>query len=77
MKKKVLEALSKVNSEIAYHTDSNLVQEGIIDSFDIMNIVKEIESSFGIELDPDDIIIENFNTVDAIVNLILNKKGNP
>lgn len=73
MKKKLLEALRRVNSEIGYNLNANFIQEGIIDSFDIMNIVRELETSFHIELDAEDVIVENFETFDAIEKMVLSK----
>lgn len=54
--------------------DTPLVEEGIIDSMGIIDLLSFIESSFGVTPEEDDLTVENFETVAAIKNLIENKK---
>lgn len=44
--------------------------DDVLDSFDIMQLVEEVEMGCGIEVDPDDIIPENFSSVDAFARLV-------
>ena len=68
MKEKVLKVLQSVNESI---TDgANLINEGIVDSFEVVNIVMELEEAFDIEIDAEDVIAENFETVDSITALV-------
>ena len=68
MKEKVLKILQSVNDSI---TDGvNLIAEGIVDSFEVVNIVMELEEAFDIEIDAVDVVSKNFETVDAIVELV-------
>ena len=48
----------------------NLLEAGLIDSYEIVEIVMGLEDAFGIEIDPELVIPENFCTVNSIVNLI-------
>lgn len=68
MKEKVLEILKKVNPAIKEGV--NLVSEGIIDSYEVVNIVMELEEAFEIEIDAEDVIAQNFESVDTIVSLV-------
>ena len=52
-----------------------LIEEGIIDSMGIMRIVSWLEDDFDIEINPEDLLLENFENVNAILNFIL--KRNP
>ncbi len=47
-----------------------LVQEGVVDSLGIFRLVGFIESTFGISVVPEDVIVENFATVEAITSFI-------
>ena len=68
MKEKVLNILQSVNESII--DGANLINEGIVDSFEVVNIVMELEEAFDIEIDAEDVVAENFETVDAIVALV-------
>jgi len=56
--------------------DTPLVEEGIIDSMGVMDLLAFIETTYGINPDMDDLTIENFETVNAIKNFIVSKRGN-
>jgi acyl carrier protein len=62
--------LMKVKPEIFDDPTSDLVEDGVIDSLDIMNIIAECESVFGVDFDPEDVLPENFASAEAIWNLI-------
>ena len=47
-----------------------LIDDEIIDSFDMVALVTEIMDAFDVEISVDDIIPENFNSVEAIMDLI-------
>ncbi len=68
MKNQVLEVLKRVNESIV--DGVNLIEENIIDSFEVVNIVMELEEEFGIEIDAEEVVSENFETVDAITALV-------
>lgn len=53
----------------------NLLEEHIIDSFDVVNIVAELEENFSIELSAEDIVPENFSSLLAIEKLVSLKRG--
>lgn len=48
----------------------NLVEEGIIDSLAILMLINFIENQFSVTIQPEDVILENFETVEAITRLI-------
>ena len=68
MKEKVLKVLQSVNESII--DGANLIDEGLVDSFEVVNIVMELEEAFDIEIDAEDVIAENFETVDNITALV-------
>ncbi len=71
IKEQVKEILVKVKEGAAEKLDSTeLVTDGTLDSLDIMELIMELESGFDIEIDPEDVLSENFESVDAIVELV-------
>lgn len=70
MRAQILELLQDINPEIVDDDSVELVEDEIIDSFDIANLVANLEEAFGIEIDGEDIIPENFNTISDIEALI-------
>lgn len=74
MKDKVIEILANIRPEFDFTEDVNFIEQGMLDSFDIVTLVTDLDSAFGISIDGVDILPENFATVDSIVNL-LKKNG--
>lgn len=68
MKEKVLEILHRTNPDIVDGID--LIEGGIIESFEVVRITMELEEAFGIEINADDYYADNFRTVDSITALI-------
>ncbi len=74
MKEKIIEILSGLRPEFDFTVDVNFIEEGMLDSFDVINLVTTLDSEFGISIDGTDVLPENFSSVDAIERL-LNKNG--
>ena len=70
---KLEEILREVRPDIDLE-EKAFVDDGVLDSFDIVTLVGEIVDAFGVEFAVEDIIPENFNSVDAIMELINKKK---
>lgn len=54
--------------------DLHLIQEGIIDSLGIFMVISFIDEQFGVKVQPDDVVLDNFQTIETIKNLILSHK---
>jgi len=54
--------------------ETRLVEEEIIDSLGIFLMLGFIKERFGIEVDPEDVTLENFASVNTIVDLINGKR---
>ena len=74
MKDKVLEILSNIRPEFDFTEDVNFIEEGMLDSLDVVTLVSDLDTTFGISIDGVDIVPENFSSVDSIINL-LKKNG--
>ena len=68
--------LLNVRKDVEPHIEgTNLISGGILDSLDIMNLIMALEDEFDIEIDPEDVLSKNFESVDAMVALVENCKG--
>jgi len=53
--------------------ERQLFSEGIVDSLGIFLLIEFLNSQFGVQIDADDVVLENFETVNAIKALVLGK----
>lgn len=74
MKKEIIRILSEIRPEFDFNEDVNFIEQGMLDSFDIVILVTKLDERFSTSIDGMDILPENFSTVDAIVKLLV-KKG--
>lgn len=70
IRERVLEAVCEVNDEIMENQDKDLLLNDIIDSFDIVAMMVELEDAFDIEIDSEDVTPDNFRTVDSMVEVV-------
>jgi len=70
MKEKLLMILEDVRPDVEFEKEDKLIDGGILDSLDIISIVQAVEESFGVVIDMEDLEPDNFNSVDAIMNLV-------
>ena len=67
---RVIEILKSVHPEIDYEKETSLIDKRIFDSFDVVTIVGELMDEFDIEITAEHMIPENFNSAEAITNLV-------
>jgi len=70
MKEKILAILNEMDDSVDYTSESALIDDKIIDSLTLTALISELENEFGIEIDMDDIVPENFNSIDAMAALV-------
>lgn len=75
MKEQLLTILTETCPGIDFENETALIDDGILESLDIVTIVSEIMDAFDIELNVDDLLPENFNSVDAMLELITERKA--
>lgn len=63
---KLLEILENVKPGVDFTNEKNIVEDGIIDSFDIVTIVAQISDEFDIDFPVNEIVPENFNSIEAL-----------
>jgi acyl carrier protein len=74
MRDKLLQILTDLRPEFDFTEDVNFIEEGMLDSFDMVALVADLESAFGVKIDGVDIVPENFYSLEALENLINNSK---
>lgn len=72
----LISVLSATKNDVDFENATNLVEEGILDSLDIVNIIYSIEDHYGIKIDPEEIDPDNFQSTEAIWNMIRKVKKN-
>ena len=66
----LLKILSDLHPDVDFTATEDLVDEGILDSLDIVTLVTEIHAEFDVTIPAEEIIPENFNSAEALMALI-------
>ena len=69
MKEKIKEIIEDVTGEAVEDT-TEIIEEGILDSFDIVTLIIELNDAFGVKIQVSELLPENFANVLAIEKLI-------
>ena len=66
----IIEILSDLHPDIDFETETNLVDNKILDSFDIVSLIAEINDNFDVAISAEEITPENFNSAESIWALV-------
>ena len=72
---KLLEALAEVRDDVDFANGQNLVDDGVIDSLDLTQIIAALDEAFDIHIPAGDIEPENFNSAEAMLELVHRYQG--
>ena len=67
---RLLEILEELHSDVDYSSCDTLVDDGILDSFDIVSLVTEVNDEFDVKIPASEIVPENFNSAERLWDLI-------
>ena len=67
---KLLEILKGIRPDVDFENETELIDDGILDSFDVVSIISEIDDAFGVQIRINELDPENFNSAEAIWSLI-------
>ncbi len=67
---KIIEILTDLHEDVDFSTCTTLIDDKILDSFDIITVITEINSEFDVAIPADKIIPENFNSAQALAKLV-------
>lgn len=68
--KKIVNLLKEMHPEFDYVDSENFIEDGYLDSFDLITLVAALEAEYTIKIKGTEIIPENFCTVEAIKSLV-------
>lgn len=71
----IYKMLEEIKPEFDFKESKDFIEEGLLDSFDVISLISMIEETYGITIDGLDIVPENFASVDAMVRLIAKNGG--
>jgi len=74
MKEQIIEILSELRPEFDFTQSANFIDEGMLDSFDVVTLVTTLDEKFGISISGTDILPENFESIEKI-EALLKKNG--
>lgn len=74
-REQVLAILKEVKPTKNLESVTDIIEGGYIDSFELMTLVSMLTDSFGIDISIDELVPENFNSVDAIIKMVEGLRG--
>lgn len=66
----LMEILQELRPDVDFENETQLITNGVLDSFDIVALVGELNDEFDIEIKPNNLVPENFNSAKAMMALI-------
>lgn len=66
----LLNILNEIHPDVDFDTCTTLIDDQILDSFDIVTLVAEIDAEFDVQIPAEELIPENFNSAKALYALI-------
>ena len=70
MKDELMEILTEIRPDVDFENETSLIDDGILESMDIVSLVGELDDAFDVTVGVENLLPENFNSVDAMVKLI-------
>lgn len=72
---KIYEILNELRPEFNFKESKDFIEDGLLDSFDVVSLVTELEDAFDCLIDALDVVPENFCTVDQIAAIVRKNGG--
>lgn len=67
----ILQILQELHEDIDFEKEEHLVNDKILDSFDLVTLVAELGEEFDVNITAKDFVEENFNSADRLTKMIL------
>ncbi len=66
----LLNILSEIKDDVDFETEDKLIDDGILDSFDILQIISALNDEYDISIPASEIIPENFNSAESLWEMV-------
>lgn len=66
----LLKILNELHPDVDFETEEHLIDNKILDSFDIVTIVAEIDGEYDVAIPAEELVPENFNSAKALYALV-------
>ena len=70
MMNELMEILEELRPDIDFDSETQLVTGGLLESFDIVTLVTQLNDAFDIEIKPHHLVPKNFDSVQAMLALV-------
>lgn len=67
---KLIAIMKEIRPDVDFNNETKLIDDQILDSFDIISIVSEVNDQFDVEINVEDLLPENFNSAAALLELV-------
>lgn len=67
---RIFQILAELRPDVDFTLAQNLIDDGVLDSFDVVSLVSELCDAFEVSISVDDLTPENFNTPEAMLALV-------
>lgn len=71
VKETILDILKELHEDVEFEKEEALVDDKILDSFDLVTLVAELGEEFDVEITAKDFVTENFNSVERLTNMVV------
>ena len=65
-----MEILTELRPDVDFEVNTSLIDDGILDSFDLVSLIGELSDVFGVEISFDDMDPDNFNSVESMLEML-------
>ncbi len=72
---KLLEILKDIDPDIDYEIEDHLIDDGLLDSMQVLELVSTLEDEFDIEVTPTELVPDNFNSAESMWDMIQRLQG--
>lgn len=72
---RIYKILNELRPEFDFRASKDFIEDGLLDSFDVVSLVTELEDSFDCLIDALDVLPENFCTIDKIAEVVRKNGG--